>query len=109
MANGGEAAGEPSNGFNQLIHAPTRLAMVALLAPIEVATFKFVRDQLDMSDSALSKQIATLEEAGYVAVRKEFIGKRPNTQVSLTAAGRAAFDAHLAALRAMVGDRLNAV
>jgi len=47
----------------------------------------------------LSKQVATLESAGYVKVKKGYVGKRPRTWLSLTATGRAAFERHLAALR----------
>ncbi len=50
--------------FDELIHAPTRLAIVSLLAASEWADFKFIRDTVGLSDSALSKQLTTLEEAG---------------------------------------------
>ena len=51
-----------------------------------------------MSDSALSKQLSTLESAGYLEIRKAFIGKRPRTSATLSPAGRRAFDQHVAAL-----------
>ena len=60
--------------FDELIHAPTRLAIVSLLAAVEWADFKFIRDEVHLSDSALSKQLTTLEEAGYVEIRKSFVG-----------------------------------
>jgi DNA-binding MarR family transcriptional regulator len=88
--------------FNQLIHAPTRLAIVSLLAASESADFKFVRDSLALSDSALSKQLTILEEAGYARIRKTFVGKRPRTLVSLTKAGRSAFEGHVARLQEIV-------
>jgi len=88
--------------FDELIHAPTRLAIVSLLAASEWADFKFIRDTLGLSDSALSKQLTTLEEAGYVEIRKGFVGKRPRTSARLTRVGRAAFELHVAALQEMV-------
>ena len=88
--------------FNELIHAPTRLSIVSLLAATEWSDFKFIRDNLGMSDSALSKQLTTLEEAGYVEIRKGFVGKRPRTSVRLNRAGRAAFERHVAALQEIV-------
>jgi len=88
--------------FDELIHAPTRLSIVALLAATEWAEFKFIRDSVGLSDSALSKQLTTLEEAGYLEVRKDFVGKRPRTSATLTQAGRAAFAAHVAALQDIV-------
>jgi len=55
-----------------------------------------------LSDSALSKQLTTLEEAGYIEIRRIFVGKRPRTSARLTATGRAAFEQHVAALQQMV-------
>jgi DNA-binding transcriptional ArsR family regulator len=89
-------------GFDELIHAPTRLAIVSLLAAAQWADFKFLRDELGMSDSALSKQLSTLEAAGYVDIRKGFVGKRPRTSARLSPAGRRAFERHVAALQEIV-------
>jgi DNA-binding transcriptional ArsR family regulator len=88
--------------FDELIHAPTRLAIIALLAATEEADFKFIRDSVALSDSALSKQLITLDDAGYVQIRKGFIGKRPRTWAKLTTLGRAAFEQHVAALQEIV-------
>jgi DNA-binding transcriptional ArsR family regulator len=75
------------------------LSIVALLAATEWAEFKFIRDSVRLSDSALSKQLTTLEEAGYVEIRKSFVGKRPRTSARLNSVGRAAFEQHVAALQ----------
>jgi DNA-binding transcriptional ArsR family regulator len=88
--------------FNELIHAPTRLAIVSLLAASEWADFRFIRDELKLSDSALSKQLTTLETAGYVEIRKGFVGKRPRTWARLSRMGRQAFEQHVAALQEIV-------
>lgn len=88
--------------FDELIHAPTRLALVSLLAATEWADFRFLRDRAGLSDSALSKQLTTLEETGYIEIRKGFVGKRPRTSARLTSAGRTAFDQHVAALQKIV-------
>lgn len=88
--------------FDELIHAPTRLSIVALLAASEWATFTFIRDSVGLSDSALSKQLTTLEEAGYIEVNKAFVGKRPRTSARLSIVGRAAFEQHVAALQEIV-------
>jgi len=88
--------------FDELIHSPTRLAIVSLLAASEWADFSYIRDSVDLSDSALSKQLTTLELAGYVEIRKGFVGKRPRTSARLTARGRVAFEQHVAALQEIV-------
>ena len=73
--------------FDELIHAPTRLEIVSLLAAVEWADFTFIRDEVGLSDSALSKQLTTLEAAGYLEIRKAFVGKRPRTSARLSKAG----------------------
>jgi DNA-binding MarR family transcriptional regulator len=88
--------------FDELIHPSTRLSIVALLAAADWVDFAFVRDRLGLSDSALSKQFATLEEAGYLTVERELRDRRHRVRVRLTPVGRKAFDGHVAALRAIV-------
>lgn len=88
--------------FDELIHPSTRLSIVALLASTDWAEFSFVRDRLELSDSALSKQFTTLEEAGYITVERTVSNRRRRVRVALTAAGREAFDGHVAALQAVI-------
>lgn len=89
--------------FDELIHAPTRLSIVSLLGASDWAEFRFIRDTLELSDSALSKQLTLLESAGYVEIRKAFVGKRPRTWARLSGLGRAAFEGHVERLREIVG------
>jgi DNA-binding MarR family transcriptional regulator len=88
--------------FDELIHPSTRLSIVALLASTDWAEFSFVRERLDMSDSALSKQFTTLEEAGYITVDRPVSNHRRRVRVALTAEGRRAFEGHVAALHAVI-------
>ena len=90
------------NGFDELIHPATRLQIVALLAAADWADFAFIRDQLGLSDSALSKQLSTLEEACYVHIERP-VSERRRVRARLTPSGRQAFNGHVAALRAIVG------
>jgi DNA-binding MarR family transcriptional regulator len=76
-----------------------RFSIVALLAAADRAEFGFVRDYVEIDDSTLSKQVSSLERAGYVKVQKGFIGKRARTWLSLTRTGRRAFEGHVSALR----------
>ncbi len=98
-----QSRGHPRHRLDGVIHAPMRFSIMATLAAADSAEFSFVRDTVEMSDSVLSKQVAALEQAGYVAVRKGYVGKRPRTWLSITPAGRVAFEAHVAALVAIAG------
>ena len=93
----------PRHGLDDQLNAPVRLSLLALLAQVENAEFGTVRDALDVSDSVLSKQVSQLESAGYVYVKKGYVGKRPRTWLSATEAGTNALRRHLDALRAVVG------
>ncbi|WP_078588755.1 MULTISPECIES: winged helix-turn-helix domain-containing protein [Streptomyces] len=89
----------PRWSLDTVIHAPIRFSITAALAAVDEADFKSIREAIEITDSALSKQIALLEDAGYVKVRKTFVGKRARTWLSLTKAGRIALNRHLTALR----------
>ena len=97
--------------FDELIHPSTRLSIVALLAAADWVDFAFVRDRLSLSDSALSKQFATLDDAGYIVIERPTKDRRRRVCVRLTDTGRDAFDGHVAALRKIVDsvDRTAAV
>jgi DNA-binding MarR family transcriptional regulator len=94
----------PAARFDELIHPSTRLSIVALLAAADWAEFAFLRDELGLSDSALSKQLTTLEEAGYVEIERPLRDRRRRVRAKLTADGRAAFEGHVAALRQIVAS-----
>jgi DNA-binding MarR family transcriptional regulator len=94
--------------FDELIHPSTRLSIVSLLASTDWAEFSFVRDRLDLSDSALSKQFTTLEEAGYVTVERLVSNHRRRVRVALTERGRRAFQEHVAALQAVIASAQSA-
>jgi DNA-binding MarR family transcriptional regulator len=90
--------------FDELIHPSTRLSIVALLASTDWADFAFVRDRLGLSDSALSKQFTTLEDAGYLTVDRPVANHRRRVRVALTDVGRRAFEGHVAALQAVIAS-----
>lgn len=94
----------PRHRLDPLIHAPIRLSIVAFLSEVDRAEFGLVRESVELTAPALSKQVSMLEEAGYVKVEKGYVGKRPRTWLSLTPAGRGAMHRHLDALRAIAGD-----
>jgi DNA-binding MarR family transcriptional regulator len=91
-------------GFDELIHPATRLSIVALLAAADWADFAFIRDELDLSDSALSKQLSTLEEAGYVKIERPLSEQRRRVRARLTPLGRKRFSGHVAALHGIIAS-----
>ena len=93
--------------FDDLIHAPVRLRICGVLRQVDQMDFAVLRGTLDVSDATLSKHLRTLTEAGYVSPSKAASASRSDarrlTWITLTPAGRYAFDAHLRALQEIAG------
>jgi DNA-binding MarR family transcriptional regulator len=88
-----------TEGLEQTLLDPTRFSIVSVLAAADWAEFGFVRDTVGLSDSALSKQLATLSKLQFVEVDKGYVGKRPRTWLRLSTTGRSALGRHVAALQ----------
>ena len=85
-----------------MLHERCRLAIMSMLAAVESLSFTELRDHLAMTDGNLSVHLQKLEEKGYVAIDKQFVGKRPLTTLSLTPAGRKAFSKYLDHLETII-------
>lgn len=90
---------------NEIIHQSLRLKIMAALYaareddPVE---FKRLKVLAGATDGNLSTHLSTLENAGYVALQKDFVGKKPRTRAAITSAGAAAFREHRAYLRDII-------
>ena len=89
---------------DEVIHGRVRLGVMAFLAGAGSADFGVLKAKLQVTDGNLSVHLKKLEEADYVAITKQFVGKKPLTSVSLTEAGRAAFVAYLDAMARLVDE-----
>lgn len=103
---GGKATGnaERADGIDRLVHSPARLKLMLALYVVDEADFTFLMGQTKLTWGNLSANLMTLEEAGYVRIRKAFKGKRPKTWASLTAKGRKGFDAYRATMLDLLLD-----
>ncbi len=90
--------------LDPVLHERGRLAIVSALAAVERLTFTELRDALEMTDGNLSVHLQKLEEKGYVAIDKQFVGRRPQTGCRLTRLGRQAFTRYLDRLEAIVRE-----
>ncbi|SNZ12697.1 Winged helix DNA-binding domain-containing protein [Natronoarchaeum philippinense] len=90
--------------FDKLVHQPTRLQLFAYLYRHEESTFSELKDELGVTEGNLSSHIQTMEDAGAVAVEKQFVDRRPQTTYRLTDEGRAKFEEHIETLEALLGQ-----
>ena len=87
---------------DEIIHQSMRLKIMAALNVLDRSSwleFTRLRSMLDTTDGNLGAHLETLSKAGYVTLDKRFEGKRPQTRVRATSAGRRAFADHVAYLR----------
>ena len=91
--------------LNEIIHQPVRLQIMAALVTLEPdneVDFTYLRDLLEVTDGNLGAHLRKLDEAGYIAVNKTFVERKPRTFVAATAEGRKVFQEHVAALEAIL-------
>lgn len=88
--------------LDDVIHGRLRLGIMAYLSTVSPAPFLELKAKVNATDGNLSTHLAKLEEAGYVRIEKKFEGKKPRTNVHLTAAGRKAWIAYLDKLQSLI-------
>lgn len=89
----------PHPVFDPLIHEPTRLQLCGLLVAAPECEFADLRNELGVTDSALSKHLTALKTAGYVTVERRFGAGHGRAYAVLTESGRHAFCGHIAELQ----------
>ena len=92
-----------AGALDERIHARMRLAVMALLAGVEEAEFTHIRDRIGATDGNLGAHLRTLQEAGFIALRKQGEGRTAITRYRLTDEGRVAFRAYVDQLAAVLG------
>jgi len=94
-------ASDDLGALDRLVHEPARLAILTALSAVKAADFTFLQRLTGLTKGNLSSHLQKLEEGSLVEIEKRFVGKVPNTRVSLTAQGRATIRQHWKRLDAM--------
>src|ERR1700683_3242285 len=94
--------------LNPVVHGKLRLAVLSLLATADEAEFTWLRAKTGSTDGNLGAQMLKLEEAGYVAVEKKFVQRKPQTLYRMTEAGRQALTEYVQALKQLLGAAIDA-
>jgi DNA-binding MarR family transcriptional regulator len=89
--------------IDDVIHGRLRLGIMAYLADAEVASFNELKAALETTQGNLSIQLRKLEDAGYIAIDKSFLNRKPLTRARITPQGRAAFATYLEAIGRLIG------
>ncbi|MEM9919984.1 MAG: transcriptional regulator [Bacteroidota bacterium] len=91
--------------LNKSFDNRVRLGMMSILMVNEWVDFKTFKEMLGLSDGNLASHMSALEKQGYVEVRKQFVGRKPQTTYNATLIGRQAFNDHLDALEKLLKNR----
>jgi len=90
---------------DDIIHQALRLRIMAALHAArgeDGIEFNRLKALTGATDGNLGSHLGTLEGAGYVAIAKDFVGKKPRTRASITRAGEHAFREHRDYLRGII-------
>lgn len=98
---GGSAANELAE-LDDLLQHRARITLTVLLSRHGQLSFSRLKQLLDETDGSLGAHLRRLEDAGYLAVRKEFQDRRPVSWYRLTPKGRRALASHLEGLGRLI-------
>lgn len=88
--------------LNPVIHERARLGILSLLAAQPALSFTELKSFLDLTDGNLSVHLRILEKAGFVALEKKFVERKPKTTVKITRKGTLAFEHYVEVLGEIV-------
>ena len=90
------------NNINKLFDHRIRLGIMSILMVNEHADFNTLKELLEATDGNLASHTKALENAEYILVEKQFIGRKPNTRYSATRLGKSEFKKHIEALEKLI-------
>ncbi len=93
------------DNLNKAFESRIRLGIMSVLMVNDWADFAMLKETLDITDGNLASHITALEKLDYIQVKKQFVGKKPNTSYAATRAGKKAFNEHLDALEKLLKNR----
>lgn len=88
--------------INKAFDHRIRLGIMSILMVNDSIEFTALKELLDVTDGNLASHLKALEQETFIAVSKQFIGRKPNTRYSATPAGKQAFEEHLKALEQLI-------
>ena len=90
------------SNLNKAFDNKVRLGIMSILMVNDWVEFKAIKEMLDLSDGRLASHIKALEKEDYIKIKKQFVGRKPQTTYAATASGKKAFNDHLDALEKLL-------
>jgi len=93
------------NRINKVFENKVKLGVMSALIMNESLNFNDFKELLGVTDGNLATHLKALESHEYISVKKQFIGKKPNTSYQMTNKGKKAFQDHITALEELLKNR----
>lgn len=91
-------------GLDKLIHEPARLAIMTILSTSQSADFLALQRLTGLTSGNLSVHLSKLEEGELITLDKQFVDKKPKTQIQITQKGRQELEKHWLQLESFRAD-----
>lgn len=90
------------SGLNKIFDSRIRLGIMSVLVVNDSADFNTIKELLEVTDGNLASHLKALEKEKVIVVKKQFVGRKPNTSYSVTDEGRRLFQEHIDALEKLI-------
>ncbi|MFR0676822.1 winged helix-turn-helix domain-containing protein [Dysgonomonas mossii] len=90
------------SGLNKIFDSRIRLGIMSVLMVNDSVDFNTMKELLDVTDGNLASHLKALEKEEVIEVRKQFLGRKPNTSYKMTPLGKKLFKEHIDALERLL-------
>ena len=90
------------NGLDTAVHGPIRLGVLTALGTDGPQDFTTLKKRLEVADGAMGIHLKKLEDIGYIACKKSFVGRRPKSTYRITSKGQGALRKYLDAMQQII-------
>lgn len=74
--------------LNKAFESRVRLGIMSILTVNDRVDFNTLKELLQVTDGNIASHLTALEKFKYIDVKKQFIGKKPNTSYAATRMGK---------------------
>ena len=90
------------SGLNKAFDSRVRLGIMSVLSVNESVDFNTMKELLNVTDGNLASHLKALEKEEIIEVKKQFLGRKPNTSYMITPLGAKLFKEHIDALEKLI-------
>lgn len=81
--------------LNKVFESRIRLGIMSVLMVNDWVDFNTLKDLLEITDGNLASHLSNLEKNELIEIKKQFVGRKPNTKYRATQKGKDLFKEHL--------------